>query len=255
MAKADAAINEAVTTHRLEAHATNIVPDIGLVRLPGRNHDHTGIEIRVRRGAYLPHWTCEGGIYAVTFRLADSLPQSVLSAWQRERDDIMRRSAHQQRPLTAAEVQQLSALHTDRVEKCLDRGYGVCHLNDERIASLVRNALLHFDGQRYDLVVWCIMPNHVHAVVHPRADFDLPHMLHSWKSFTAKEANHLLSPSGAFWQPEPYDHLIRDEEDYRHQVEYILTNPTAAGLKNWPWVGRGTGFQPVTNAIFHSAAL
>ena len=66
---------------------------------------------------------------------------------------------------------------------------------------------------------------------------ELPKILHSWKSFTAKEANKLLGRSGDFWQVESYDHLIRNEADFRHAVRYVLNNPKNAGLKNWKWVG------------------
>jgi REP element-mobilizing transposase RayT len=125
-------------------------------------------------------------------------------------------------------------------------------MKDGRIARIVASALLHFEGQRYNLAAWCVMPNHVHAVVQPFAgttggtpvpravpDAELPDILHSWKSFTAKEANKLLRRSGDFWQAEYYDHLIRDEADFRHSVRYVLNNPIKAGLKNWKWVGLG----------------
>ena len=64
--------------------------------------------------------------------------------------------------------------------------------------------------------------------------------MHSLKSFTAKQANGFLNRKGAFWQPEYYDHLIRDEDDLASSIQYVLTNPDMAGLKNWQWVGRGT---------------
>ena len=66
--------------------------------------------------------------------------------------------------------------------------------------------------------------------------------MHSWKSFTANEANKRIRRTGEFWQPEYYDHLIRDDTDLRRQVEYVLNNPTRAGLSDWKWVGCGTGF-------------
>ena len=121
-------------------------------------------------------------------------------------------------------------------------------MNDDRVAVVVSNALLHFDELRYSLAAWCVMPNHVHVVVKPFSGVtttagtavplaELPEILHSWKSFTAKEANKLLRRSGEFWQTEYYDHLIRNESDFRHAVRYVLNNPIKAGLKNWKWVG------------------
>ena len=53
----------------------------------------------------------------------------------------------------------------------------------------------------------------------------------------------MLKRSGDFWQPEYYDHLIRNEAEFRHAVRYVLENPIKAKLKDWRWVGvteRGT---------------
>ena len=202
-------------------------------------------EIQKRRGHNLPHWTTHGASYAVTFRLADSLPSNVLNTWRQEREGIVRQAREQDRPLTAHEEQELHRLHSIRIETLLDSGQGDCHLAKVEIASLVREALRHFDGRRYDLVAWCIMPNHVHVIVRPFDGYDLADILHSWKSFTAKQANSLLGTAGAFWQEEYYDHLIRDEEDFRGQLSYVLDNPERSGLQDWPWFGMaGSVSQP-----------
>jgi hypothetical protein len=91
----------------------------------------------------------------------------------------------------------------------------------------------------------------VHVIVRPTPGHTLPQILHSWKSFAAKEANRLLKRRGSFWQPESYDHLIRTEKEFNNQISYILDNPKKAGLKSWPWVStpakNGTGFPPVSH--------
>ena len=104
-------------------------------------------------------------------------------------------------------------------------------------ANRVVTALTKFDSQRLHLGAYAVMPNHVHAVVQPVPGFELPSILHSWKSFTANKANKLLGRSGAFWQAEYYDHLIRDESEFQHYVKYTRDNPAVAGLMDWPWVG------------------
>ena len=191
-----------------------------------------------RRGANLPHWTRDGATYAVTFRLADSLPAAVLLQWEAERDHIVRRAAALGRPLSEHEMDRLDELHSERIEAWLDQGHGSCALRDSALASVVSNALKHFDGQRYDLFAWCVMPNHVHAVLRPLPDFRLARILQSIKGFTGKRANELLGKVGAgeFWQPESYDHLIRAGDDLHRQVAYVVGNPVAAGLRDWPWV-------------------
>jgi REP element-mobilizing transposase RayT len=189
-----------------------------------------------RQGAYLPHWTREGAIYAVTFRLADSLPRSVLDAWLSERRDIVRTAEQMGRPLSEHEQQRLQSLHSERVEAYLDAGHGECWLRQPAIAELVANALLHFDGQRYEMHAWCIMPNHVHLILQPLLTHTLQALMHSWKSFTSKAANRVLGRAGEFWQTEYYDHLIRGEDDYAHALRYLMGNPIVAGLSDWPWI-------------------
>lgn len=205
-------------------------------------------EIKKRQGAYLPHWTRDAGWYSVTFRLCDSLPQRVVESWQFERKNILKTAEQMKRPLSELEEQRLACLYSEKIEGYLDAGDGSCFLRDDRVAELIRDALFHFEGVRYNLAAWCVMPNHVHVVVQPLAGkkttpgtavplSELPEILHSWKSFTAKEANKVLRRTGEFWQAESYDHLIRDHADFRHAVRYVLNNPIKARLRNWKWVG------------------
>jgi REP element-mobilizing transposase RayT len=207
-----------------------------------------GATIKKRRGAYLPHWARDAAWYAVTFRLWDSLPPQVIESWLFERENIVKTAERMKRPLSKHEEKRLAHLYSEKVERYLDAGFGSCYMKDARIAGTVADSLLHFEGLRYNLAAWCVMPNHVHVVVQPFAGrvntsgtpvahADLPDILHSWKSFTAKEVNKLLSRSGEFWQAEYYDHLIRDEADFNHAVKYVLDNPIKAGLRNWKWVG------------------
>jgi len=205
-------------------------------RMKRSQFDPRGIE--ARQGAYLPHWTREGAIYSITFRLADSLP--VVQAWEFERLDIVKTARQMNRSLTRTEEKRLDELFSKKVEAYLDAGAGSSWMRRDDVAGLVAGALLHFEGTRYRLAAWCVMPNQVHAVTQPLAGYGLSEIVHSWKSFTGLAANRLIGRTGQFWQPEPYDHLIRDEDDFRRQVDYVLTNPNRAGLKNWKWVGKGS---------------
>lgn len=207
----------------------------------GTGFQPVGDQVDKRNGAYLPHWTQSGAIYAVTFRLADSLPADVIEQWRIEREKIVQNAASQGRELTLHEQQELDRLNSDKVESYLNAGHGQCYLREPNMAELVANALKHFDGERYDLIAWAVMPNHVHVVLKPFEGIKLPDILHSWKSYTANKADELLGRTGAFWQSEYYDHLIRDENDFACQVNYIKENPAKAGLENWTWVDVKTG--------------
>lgn len=192
--------------------------------------------IEKRQGAKLPHWTADNATYAVTFRLADSIPADATADLKAELAGL-EKLAERAVPLTLDELIRLHRLRDEAIDKLLNAGHGECLFNDSSLAEIVAGALTHFDATRYRLEAWCVMPNHVHAVFTPLAGYSLPKVLHSWKSFTAHAINKKLGRSGQLWQSESYDHLIRDHGDLMHHVLYVHENPTKAGLTDWPWVG------------------
>ena len=172
----------------------------------------------------LPHWQADNATYFVTFRLRDSLPLEVVRNLIADRAHLVRKCAN------ATERARLDAAFALRLDKELDRAHGSCVLRDH--AELIANALKHFDGRRYDLHAWCVMPNHVHVLVRVHYGRDVPTILHSWKSFTA----HAIG-QGVIWQREYFDRIIRSEQDYVNTANYIRSNPAKAGITDWPWVG------------------
>jgi|APSaa5957512622_1039677.scaffolds.fasta_scaffold78286_1 REP element-mobilizing transposase RayT len=169
---------------------------------------------------YLPHRDLGGLQQSVTFRLADSLPRKLLAQWSAE-------LAHLPEGKRQTEREK-------RIRTCLDQSHGACWLRDPRVAEVVENALLHFDGRRYRLLAWCVMPNHVHGLVETCREYPLPKVVHAWKSYTASEANKRLGRKGAFWQREYHDRYMRDAEHLRRTIEYIELNPVKAGLVPTP---------------------
>ena len=95
---------------------------------------------------------------------------------------------------------------------------------------MVEKALLHFDGDRYRVLAWCVMPNHVHVVVETMGAYRLSEVMHSWKSFTSKQANQILGRNGTFWMAEYFDRFVRDEDHLRAAIAYVHQNPVKAGL-------------------------
>lgn len=188
----------------------------------------------------LPHLKREGGAYFVTFRLAGTLPGELVTRLKREREAIVQGALAAKRPLTWHEREELFRWYSSRVDACLDAGHGECYLKRSEIADLVANALRHFDGQRYQFRAWVMMPNHMHVVVWPKPPETLSRILHSWKSYSANEANRRLQRVGQpFWQTESYDHLIRDEADSARCCDYTTLNPVNVRLcerpEDWKW--------------------
>ena len=189
---------------------------------------------------YLPHLKAEGRAYFVTFRLADSLPHEVIVRLKAHRADLLRRAEAEHRDSDDEERQALHRWYAEEVDRLLDRSTGENWLRHPGVADLVAQALRHFDGERYQLQAWTVMPNHVHVVVRPFGDYRLETILHTWKSFTAQHANRLLDRVGRpFWQRESYDHLIRDDADLTGCCHYTEENPVKAGLcarpADWVW--------------------
>ncbi|HEY1924672.1 MAG TPA: transposase [Candidatus Acidoferrum sp.] len=192
----------------------------------------------IRSRGKLPHWEADQAIYFVTFRLADSLPRSVLQEFEAERQNILAAAQHTGRAtLSLSDERRLEELLSEKVQAKLDAGAGRCFLADPRIASVVAEALRHFNLTKYRMYAWCVMPNHVHALFRILEGNALAEILHAWKSFSATKANRLLRRSGAFWQREYYDHLVRSEDEFCRIVNYTAENPSRAGLRNWRWVG------------------
>lgn len=159
---------------------------------------------------YLPHVKREGAFYFVTFRLADSLPKSVLFEFKRQHAERLR----QLTKITPENRESVDREYQRQVERYLDRGTGKCQLRIPEVAGMVAEALHHFDEQQYLLDDWVIMPNHVHLILWPMPGHTLSDILRSRKRHTAREANRLLGRTGeAFWQDESYDHWIRSDEE------------------------------------------
>ena len=167
-------------------------------------------ELRSYRGwhsrGYLPHFDSAETVQFVTFRLADSLPRSFEENLAKGPDE------------------------PSETDHKLDDGMGACWLKQPAIAQLVEDAIMHFDARRYCLLAWCVMPNHVHVVVEPTDGNRIGAIVHSWKSFSAKQANRILDRSGSFWHRDYFDRSIRDEDHLLRTIDYVENNPVKAGL-------------------------
>jgi len=188
--------------------------------------------VGVRSRGYLPHWEADNATYFITYRLADSLPRAVVSRIREQyRADRVRGMTG---PMASRRLSR-------RMNRYLRAGHGECLLREPAIAELTIDTWRHFDGERYQLITWCVMPNHGHVILRLFHGSELARVVHSWKSYTAKVANRLLARSGEFWAREYYDRCIRDEKELLRTVRYVLQNPAKAGLVDWPYVG-GAGW-------------
>jgi len=107
------------------------------------------------------------------------------------------------------------------------------------VATMVQNSLLKFDGIRYTLFSWVVMPNHVHSLQTRFEGLELSDLMQAFKSYTAHEANRILQRKGKFWMDDYFDRYMRDSQHFRNTVQYIENNPVKAGLcarpEDWPF--------------------
>jgi REP element-mobilizing transposase RayT len=200
--------------------------------------------------ANLPHWHQANATYFVTFRLVDSLPEEKLTQWLNDRAHWLKDHPG---PLSDEETSEYYRLFPHKLHNWLDQGSGSCLLEIPECRKIVADALRHFNGERYRLGEFVVASNHVHVIVTLLSDNDLSDVIHSWKSFTAKQiikvemaANRLIDwwkllhqrrvaaakqrdpfhgDSLEFqlpvWQKEPFDHIVRSSESLSRFEEYI----------------------------------
>jgi REP element-mobilizing transposase RayT len=195
----------------------------------------------------LPHIQPPGATFFVTFRLAGSLPQSVIDQWNRERQWL----AHLER--NNPSHYELVKLGFERAwfvkfEALLDSAsVGPVWLGDDRVAAIVAESLHYRDGRKYRLDAFSIMPNHAHTVIKPLpisaepepVFSSLASIMQSLKGYTAFKCNRLLCREGEFWAHESYDHYVRDAQEWSRIVNYVLQNPVKAkyvqNWRDWKW--------------------
>jgi len=179
-------------------------------------------------GRHLPHWRQDGATYFVTFRLADSIPQEKLRQWEQELNDWWKENPE---PHSVEQKANYYERFTEKFHGWLDAGLGECWLRRPEVSAVVEEALRFFDGQRYLLRHYAVMPNHVHVLLRPLRHHTLSEILHSWKSFTAKQINAVIGRAGKVWQDESFDCIVRSPQQLEKIAFYIQENPMKAGLK------------------------
>lgn len=193
-----------------------------------------------------PHWSQAGAIVFVTFRTIDSVPQEVIRRWDREKDEWL-----EQRGLlsgrywsdvvvTLDEKQRVAFNREfDRArEDFLDTCHGRCLLKNPKLARIVADSLLHFDGDRYRMGDFVVMPNHVHLLAAFPDPEAMKEQFDSWLHYTAFRIHQSIGEKGHFWQQEPFDHLVRSPEQYEYLRKYIAENPKKARLASGEYLYR-----------------
>ena len=206
----------------------------------------------------MPHIQPGGATFFVTFRLASSLPKEVVIKLKEEHvqnERILRKVKDETE--RKKKINDRRKLYFGKFDEILDNATsGQCWLKDGRIVKVVADAIRLHDKKEYDLLAYCIMPNHVHLVFTVRHDFItsvraearatsttsryiMTDILRLIKGATAREANKIFNRTGSFWQHESYDRVVRDEKELNRIIWYTINNPVKTGLvknaEDWKW--------------------
>jgi putative transposase len=169
-----------------------------------------------RRG-YLPHFDANTLVQHVVFRTAASLNSDTLDAATRQGHSEGRRI----------------------IDQALDASQNGTLFEQADLADIMQAGILHFDGDRYDLQAWCIMPNHVHVLLVTAPKVLLGQIVKTWKSQATREINACLKSSGPIFARDYFDRYIRNSLQMKRAIGYIEENPIKAGLclnvDEWQW--------------------
>lgn len=168
---------------------------------------------------YLPHCDYPGLTQFVTFRLIDTMPASRRNEWEH-----------------LLSIENVAEKRT-KLEEYLDRGMGRCWFRDPQISHLVEASLQHHHNVQYELLAWCVMPNHVHVLLRIWK-MPLGKIIQSWKRYVATRAFQLIRSTtftapgnnDGFWEREYWDTFMRDEKQEHTAIRYIENNPVKARL-------------------------
>ncbi len=205
----------------------------------------------------LPHFQPSNAVYFITFRLAESLPKTVVEQLKKE-NEIIEKSIIKIKDKSERgnAIYKQRKRYFAKFDKLLDCSQsGALWLKNKDVATIVYDSIIFRDKKKYDLHCFCIMPNHVHLVfemgdehVSRIADstarngvssYKVTKILQDLKKYTAAESNRIIIRRGQFWHRESYDHVVRNNREYLNIINYVVQNPVKAGLadnyKKWKW--------------------
>ena len=208
---------------------------------------------------HLPHYQSLNNIFFITFRLANSLPLDVIIKLKNERDSLIKNlGVTEKSPERKEKYYQNQKIYFAKFDSFLDNNVsGPKWLTEENVAKVVKESFHYRDQMDYNLIAYTIIPNHVHLVIEPldkkivldnkvkvvgrrvSSPYVVTGILENLKWYTAIKCNKVLRRKGQFWQHESYDHVVRNSEELRKIVRYVLLNPVKAGLvenfEKWKW--------------------
>jgi REP element-mobilizing transposase RayT len=190
----------------------------------------------------LPHFQYENSVYFITYRLFNSLQKEVIgnlkNYYYSNKNSLLKIKDEELKSVKLYELQRryfgMFDRQLDTNKECIN------YLSHPEIAKITIDSLKFWDGKRYELLSYCLMPNHVHLLIYvERFIKPLYRIMQSIKRHSSRESNKIINRTGAFWHEENFDHIVRSGSELERIINYMMTNPLKAGLVNnaneWKW--------------------
>ena len=195
---------------------------------------------------HLPHWQPKEATFFVTIHLSNSLSHEEIIRLKNQRTQMLKILSNIDNPIVYEHRNdEIEKLYFAQWDTALAKSKSNQNwLNQGPIAQILTEALIFRNGKLYQLWAYCIMPNHLHVVFTLLKQSDgnfssLQSIMQSFKRFTGQMCNQVLQRHGSFWQTESYDHVVRDQDELKRIVYYVMNNPVKAGFvsqpRDWQW--------------------
>jgi putative transposase len=113
---------------------------------------------------------------------------------------------------------------------CAERG--PAQLTQMSVASaLLEAARFYHDQRKWHIMLWVLMPDHLHAILSFPRDAVMADLFKQWKRYTARQL-------GIVWQDGFFEHRLRNDAEEKAKHHYIRHNPVRKELcvtpEEWP---------------------
>ena len=151
--------------------------------------------------SHLSHIDIKGFYQFITFRTHDSI------------DNFLRKLSVEEK---------LNNEKQSEINDYLDISKNGAYLNSD-IVKILSDFFINKNNILYELIAFCIMPNHIHLLIKPFQK--IPLTMQIIKGTTSKIINEKIGKKGKFWAGDYYDKAIRDEKHFQVVYNYIKNNP------------------------------
>ena len=185
---------------------------------------------------YLPHIQPIEAIMFVTYSIKFEHPKKFYIDLKRRKENFLKFLKNIQKEDRKEKIYNFNKIQFDITDNFLAKYTNSPKwLNNTQIAGIIKDSLFYKHKKEYNLICYCIMPNHVHILIRPLLKtkdkpYSITSIMKNHKSYTAVKSNKVLRRKEQFWHHGSYDHYIRNEEEFHNVIRYILNNPVKAGL-------------------------